>query len=632
MPRTYSVKEAAAILGFSTNTIYTFLNEKKLKGIRIGKGRFRIPQSEIERMTGASIRSEEIVTKEVSLNGPTRRHDDAAIRLTLHRMTPEMVSSSDWLIGLGSIILGLSMFLYTMAIDHIVQPQFMYWYCVIRILFILCGAGYLFSRFFTWVPQIWSMIYKIGLIGLYAWLMELSWIAADTLGVVIGGNFVFLLLIDLLFTPSFSGLFSLQFLFVGTVNTICIIFMPQFFVHLITSFGFTAMPDIWGQICCIGIPYFLYLLIVITHKFAPTVYHLILLASSICFLIAGYYTGVNLYWRQGFLYIFVGLVFFFHICRTSLSMQIEKKPWFAWVVYGGIFSILVSLITGLKIFEVSMSEYANRELQVKVENGKMFLETTFDFAKRSFEINTQEDTGLSKKITSKDRSALVKYGRQQYEEYPFLSRIVFLNKEGMEVGNYPDDPTIHGENFAYRPYFQDVMNTGTTVFSDAVQTADILKSNTIVIATPVVAGGEIQGVVVGSFDLGQIGQKLQSFMADENGEYFSVLDSKGVRIIHPDKEGIGTIFNKEDLQKFDNVPYWKTHLDTRVNINGKLVYSTYRKLEYSNLNLSVVEPIAENLKAVYVAQFVVAIAWILGYTLIIIIWCVSYAEYKKMKR
>lgn len=48
MKKFYSVKEAAKILGFSTNTVYTHLEEGSLKGKRVGgRGRFKIPYSEL---------------------------------------------------------------------------------------------------------------------------------------------------------------------------------------------------------------------------------------------------------------------------------------------------------------------------------------------------------------------------------------------------------------------------------------------------------------------------------------------------------------------------------------------------------------------------------------------------------
>ena len=51
--RIYTVKEVAKLLGFSTNTIYKYLDEGKIKSTRLGKeGRFRIPQKEVAKLLG----------------------------------------------------------------------------------------------------------------------------------------------------------------------------------------------------------------------------------------------------------------------------------------------------------------------------------------------------------------------------------------------------------------------------------------------------------------------------------------------------------------------------------------------------------------------------------------------------
>lgn len=53
----YSVKAAAQIIGCSTNTLYKYLNEGRLKASRgtVEQGRFRIPQSSLEEFLGAPL-------------------------------------------------------------------------------------------------------------------------------------------------------------------------------------------------------------------------------------------------------------------------------------------------------------------------------------------------------------------------------------------------------------------------------------------------------------------------------------------------------------------------------------------------------------------------------------------------
>ena len=56
----YSVKKASQIIGCSTNTLYKYLNEGRIKASRgtADQGRFRIPQSALEEFLGAALESE----------------------------------------------------------------------------------------------------------------------------------------------------------------------------------------------------------------------------------------------------------------------------------------------------------------------------------------------------------------------------------------------------------------------------------------------------------------------------------------------------------------------------------------------------------------------------------------------
>ncbi|OGV92909.1 hypothetical protein A3B57_03355 [Microgenomates group bacterium RIFCSPLOWO2_01_FULL_47_10] len=57
MTQIYTVKEASKILGFSTNTVYKYLNEGRLQAARgdLEQGRFRIPHQAIETFLGTEI-------------------------------------------------------------------------------------------------------------------------------------------------------------------------------------------------------------------------------------------------------------------------------------------------------------------------------------------------------------------------------------------------------------------------------------------------------------------------------------------------------------------------------------------------------------------------------------------------
>jgi excisionase family DNA binding protein len=60
MTKLYTVKQAAKILGFSTNTVYKYVNDGSLKASRASqnKGRFRITKSSLEAFLGSQIPAE----------------------------------------------------------------------------------------------------------------------------------------------------------------------------------------------------------------------------------------------------------------------------------------------------------------------------------------------------------------------------------------------------------------------------------------------------------------------------------------------------------------------------------------------------------------------------------------------
>lgn len=60
-PKLYTVKEAAKLVGVSTNTLYKYLDEDRIHAARGSaiQGRFRIPQSALEEFLGISLSTQQ---------------------------------------------------------------------------------------------------------------------------------------------------------------------------------------------------------------------------------------------------------------------------------------------------------------------------------------------------------------------------------------------------------------------------------------------------------------------------------------------------------------------------------------------------------------------------------------------
>jgi len=120
----------AEILGYSTNSIYTFLKEKRIKGVRVGTGRFRIPQSELDRFTscpqsnGDSASSVILPVEHVGAEILPKKEGviDVAGQsmenmLSVGRVRIGLPNILAWFVGISAIIAGLSMYLYNQSLS-----------------------------------------------------------------------------------------------------------------------------------------------------------------------------------------------------------------------------------------------------------------------------------------------------------------------------------------------------------------------------------------------------------------------------------------------------------------------------------------------------------------------------------
>jgi excisionase family DNA binding protein len=80
-PKLYTVKEAARIVGVSTNTLYKYLDEGRIKAARGSslQGRFRIPESALEAFLGIKIAAAE----------PSSTHTEESPSISFHKESKE---------------------------------------------------------------------------------------------------------------------------------------------------------------------------------------------------------------------------------------------------------------------------------------------------------------------------------------------------------------------------------------------------------------------------------------------------------------------------------------------------------------------------------------------------------------
>lgn len=129
MSRSYSVKEASLILGFSTNSIYKFLDQGRLRSSRgnSATGRFRIPHSSLEKFVGTTLAEEAIdlaLAEHTLDNTQMKKEFSTPTDKVLTAPQSQIVPPADTAIPLkiirGLILIGLAIIL----IDALVSDNF----------------------------------------------------------------------------------------------------------------------------------------------------------------------------------------------------------------------------------------------------------------------------------------------------------------------------------------------------------------------------------------------------------------------------------------------------------------------------------------------------------------------------
>ena len=173
MPKTYTVKEIADILGFSTNSIYTFLKEKRIKGVRIGKGRFRIPEEELSRILHLSkkpVRDDTLLhVSDILSPSLMSAAGDAAVFVqrdpgsSRHQNDTVLIPNLfDWFVGLAAIITGVALFIFNASISSPSLSRFTALFPFIRVVLIAAGLGVIVSGSLV-RNRIWHGVFLLSL-------------------------------------------------------------------------------------------------------------------------------------------------------------------------------------------------------------------------------------------------------------------------------------------------------------------------------------------------------------------------------------------------------------------------------------------------------------------------------------
>lgn len=566
MPKNYTVKEVADILGFSTNSIYTFLKEKRLRGVRIGRGRFRIPEEELARVLH--------LTKKPSLSQPTTLDLTPSAAIPgKDVLTPNIF---DWFAGLAAIISGVALFLFNSSLIRPEATNISSVMVFVRIILIASGMGVVGSAMFT-QGRGWHKLFHVllGTLGIVNGVM--LFLGGDIDGAIIYGALGVVLWMGVAMHVQGTVLFGIY------VSLLAFLFP----LWIVTSFGSPAVVTI-ARVISLSQPWFGVSVILASVSYLvlfwtgiterrPAFIAASILATVLCFGAAVWYGEIQ-YWSRAFFLIvlgfFSGLVPCWHWFCTAIP---RRQRLLLHGLFAGVSGVLLIAVLVVNLLQRNAWEASKTEFFNRVGTAQNILIATTDAA-RSAAVMTAANPEVIRALEKNNTETLVSASKLLYESNPVIRRVVFLNGKGNGVSLYPYG-TFDLANYAFRDYFIQARDTRAVYVSNVFQAAvDNRGRYVLAVAVPVfTSDGTFTGVLVVSVDLERLGLRLRQLAVESRSEYFVITDQKKTILSHPDSNVIGTILPENDL--IYSVPLTQKGVAGGILPDGTLALIAYGPVE-----------------------------------------------------
>ncbi len=595
MNRTYTVKEVAEILGYSTNTIYAFLKEGRLQGVRVGKGRFRIPQEEVDQLVGSN-QANQIQNPAQTVISPVAQPEIQSLPQSLPKHIEEGqldtgASFFDWFVSLTSIVFGLSLVVYIRHFDEFVTERFSSFILSMQVVFIASGIAIILADFLGKKGRLWRTVFN-ALIILDYLLVTLGLVLnGDKEAALIFGLLPFVMIIQqILQWQSIRSVF-LYFLLLLLIYPAFLLLFPSptqgsFGLINISLNSLTAViiAIIWILFCLAGS-----ILVLFFHKLHKM---FILVASFttsvILFCLALYYAN-GLYWARALFLIVVAIVAFAAPFWNELKVKSQHDKVAILSQFLTLVLILLLVVATVSLIQVSLRSQASGELSRILNTGQDVAGTTLNVSQTTIEAYAQNPL-LVTAVTKNDSQSMQQLSRNIFNSSPYFRRILLINASGNILNIYPYT-VLPYQNISFRDYFKQVVQTRSTYISQLFVTANNgTNVNVAVIATPIIDPNKnLSGVVVASIDFGVLRDRLNELVGGSGEGYFTIVDKSGLKIITSDNSGL---YSKAGSSN----PILKgvagqQGIEEDVNAQGQKVLSAYGQIIKAGWGIEVVEPL-----------------------------------------
>lgn len=606
MKKTYSVSETAKILGYSTNSIYGFLKEGLINSVRIGKGKFRIPEKEIKKFEDNKGEKKTIESKKMSEADqdvflpssllppprPGKSLSDLSGESFLHTFSLWLVERVgfptlfDWLISLTSIVLGMSLFLYSNQQEVLSLGRLSLWLNPIRLGMIFGGLGLILASMIQEevgrlvnLTNIFRYFLGAAFLGLSGVLLS----GGDVDGFLIHGLFGLVILIEALSGVESSTLYMFYVFGLLISVFIALNFFPDSSGMSMIILGLKSVLGGFGWLLS------LLVLVLITSglygffwnkrflKNISFVYGLMLCGLAL-------YYGIENYWSKAFAVLMAGLIGMALPFWDSFKARLVIERTLVFKVFGSVLVSFILMIFMIAAVQGTLISNANRGIAEKAEFAQVELSRTIDGL-------TQGVTDLSKNEVF--INALV---RSQSKELANQLKFLLLGRtdvaiagvidaKGKPIASYPAATILGSFSFADAGFFKSTLNTGKTYVSVTLE--DFIEGidDVILIAVPTVdTKNVVSGVLVVAVSGVNLSSELQRVGDSTLEQEIVAIGEEGKIVVHPDADKLGTVVSEAD----GSYDLWKTNALNVEGYNRKGVHSLFGSSRLSKYGLTII--------------------------------------------
>lgn len=558
---TYTVKQVADILGYSTNSIYSFLKENRIKGVRVGRGRIRITEEELRGLLKLSKKSQAAPAVQPVLadgaltpqSAPMRLGEDVlAIEseqralggLSLSRIV-EHANFFDWFVATSSVLTGFALFIFNLTTTNASFAIYFQFVPILRVILITAGLGMLMSDDQS-KTRGWHRFFHVVLSMATLAMGLLFWYSDDPGGVVfhisvgmitglmalvhLGGIVAFGILLTILAFAAPVIAFLLPGDPVVHILTDLLHVSPQICAMILLTIAITFLLTFW-----------------IGRRVAPALLWFASFVAAIAAIVTAYWFGNLVYWSRAFTYMNIAsFAFFVPVWQSIQFTRSRRQHDLLHVMFLIIFIVMMISVYSVGIIQRVVWDESSREFQNKVTYGVALVEETISTIKNSIKAN-RDNLEILKAVAAADAESLQVFSKSLFESNPHIRRVVFLDGTGNPLSLYP--PGISdSSNYSQRDYFLQARDTGDIFVSRVFQAkVDNAARQAIAISVPLIEKDDhFIGVMVAYVDLDKVGYKLQQVAVGKQGEYFTLTDKNGQIIIDPRNERIGQVMPASD--------------------------------------------------------------------------------------